>query len=449
MHESSSNRKWFISIFLTLAGLYIGFLGLPKENMPWYTPEAPGTNGSKSTDRQFDSPTNSNSQWGQPSNRALSDKPPRATPDDSTTNNAIAKNDKPTAREGNTTATPPSTSATQFDGRGLVNDVLSAVSTQKKASFLLRKALEGPPGQLGFPFNCLATEVIGKPKVIEQNAKEATISIRVVTKVDLDAYDTFATRLITVLDGVAKRKGEFSLVSESTKQPSKQGGGAFLQETYFNIAGINNASKLDSIHQKVLGTQWDQVSSFGKKITDREATEFGLSVNTSRNASFENTEWKYFVLDRSTLPLIASTATCLGELKITLQKENGGTLAVSRKALAGQYSVGTGNAYSLIAFDGVGPFLSSYEWQFPKNSQLVNNAYQELVNPNYARLGFLGPMFFNDDMSCYFPTLEHDFQIKLTVDELAQLSSINSEVRFEMDLPPTEEDIAAAGSDQP
>jgi len=65
------------------------------------------------------------------------------------------------------------------------------------------------------PLNCLTSEVVGKPEIVEKNEAKAKVRIKVRFQADLNAYDAFAARLQETLKGIAKRQGEMSATAES------------------------------------------------------------------------------------------------------------------------------------------------------------------------------------------------------------------------------------------
>ncbi len=315
------------------------------------------------------------------------------------------------------------------DGQSMFGDIVTELQAEKDAAAMVRKALEGQPG---FPLNCITAEVVGKPVVVKKRADDATISIKVAVRVESDAYDAFAKRLMNTLDGVAKRKGEFSLES---KRWTEDEAGEYKQRSGFGVKGA--AFGLDPVHQKTLGTTWNDVGR-------GEFAEIALAVNTTRDRSFERTEWKYYILDRSTLPVLAACATSVGEVKLSLLDGNGGVVTVARAVLCGKDHLNW-SAISLLAFDEMSYEINFHSSQsYPEGSCLWQKGYRYIAEREGTRLGFLGPMFFTDSMTSYFPAIEHDFQIALSHEEIAAVKSAKAEVRYDVELPPTEDEVSAA-----
>lgn len=299
---------------------------------------------------------------------------------------------------------------------------------------LVRRAFEAPGGKPGFPRNCIKSEVVGKPEILEKDARNGTISVKVVTRIQPEAYDIFAKQLMKTLDGIAKRKGEFSLVGKSWAKDVKY-------TRYSQASGIaiedNDRGERRRIYLKIFG------------VPDRPpTTAFALAVNTTRTRSFERTEWNYYVMDRSVLPVLAACAVSVGKLKLTLLDRKGKTITVSRALLAGgrQESAsvsGSENSVAISPLAFYGHTLFSFQYKFPG---LLPVDYETLAEREglQTHLAFLGPMFFATDVSEYFISIEHDFRIRLSLEELAAVASTKLEVHYEGSVPPTMNDIEAA-----
>lgn len=304
---------------------------------------------------------------------------------------------------------------------------------------LVRRAFEAPGGKPGFPLNCIKSEVVGNPEILEKDARNGTISVKVVTRIQPEAYDAFAKRLMKTLDGIAKRKGEFSLVGKSWAKDVKY-------TSYSQASGIaiGDDWRVEGrrFFLKVFGVSNMHMSGQQRK------TAFALAVNTTRTRSFERTEWKYYVMDRSVLPVLAACAVDVGGLKLTLLDRKGKTITVSRALLAGgrHESANMGLSSNSVAISPLAFYpwgLSSFRYKF---HGLQQNDYKILAAREglQTHLAFLGPMFFATDVSEYFISIEHDFRIRLSLEELAAVASTKLEVYYEGSVPPTMNRIEAA-----
>lgn len=298
---------------------------------------------------------------------------------------------------------------------------------------LVRRAFEAPGGKPGFPLNCIKSEVVGKIEILEKDARNGTISVKVATRIQPEAYDTFARRLMKTLDGIAKRKGEFSLVGKPWTKDVKY-------TKYSQASGIaieDNDRGWRPIYLKIFG------------VTHRPpTTAFALAVNTTRTRSFERTEWKYYVMDRAVLPVLAACAVDIGELKLTLLDRKGKTITVSRALLAGgrqesERPTGSENSVAISPLAFYPHTLFAFQYKF---AGLQSVDYKALADRKglQTHLAFLGPMFFATDVSEYFISIEHDFRIRLSLEELAAVASTKLEVDYEGSVPPTMNDIESA-----
>jgi hypothetical protein len=334
----------------------------------------------------------------------------------------------------------------ELAGQSMFGELATQLQAENDAAAIVRKALEGVPDMPGFPLNILTAEIVGKPEIVEKNAENATLAIRVATRVDVKSFDAFAKKLMNALDGVAKRKGEFSLRCRSwrSEQPPR---GFGRESDYRQAAGFmvqGRVDELDPIRKKTLGTTWADIRIVpGWPVQDSRGGEspIALAINTTRDKSFEKTEWRYYVLDRSTLPVLAACACAVCELKLTLSDDGGNDVAVARRVLCGVGRGGT--AICPLAFDGIDYDINFLAAGHPETSGMWAKGYESIVRPG-ARLGFLGPMFFVDRMTSYCPTIEHVFPVNLSHAEISRIAKGKVELRYEGNLPPSDEEIRAA-----
>jgi hypothetical protein len=90
------------------------------------------------------------------------------------------------------------------DGQSMFGNIASQLGAEQDATALVRKALEG------FPGNCIDVNVVGEPQLLDKDQEKAKIEVRIAFRVNSEAYLAFAGRLSKTLDAVAKDKGEFS-----------------------------------------------------------------------------------------------------------------------------------------------------------------------------------------------------------------------------------------------
>ena len=321
----------------------------------------------------------------------------------------------------------------KIDGESMFGDIATQLQAKNDSAALVRNALDG------FPLNCISAEISGKPEIAKRGAEKSTLSIKVAAALQEDAFRSFSKRLIATLDGIAKRKGEFSLTA-SPWNTKETGASRFGQKQASGFRLKSGAFDLDSIHLRTLGSRLSQTIRRGEDLDQ----DIAIAVNTSHTKSHTRSEWKYFVLDRSTLAEFAGTAASVMELKLTMRGEGDETIAVARALLCGEDTVGF-TAFGPLAFDDVDydghPKMSGL-WA-PGFSAITNNVHSYHKN-GQSRLGLVGPVFFTEGLTSFFPSMEHEFQVELTLEEIAAIKSASVEVVFDGELPPSRSVMKAA-----
>jgi hypothetical protein len=325
----------------------------------------------------------------------------------------------------------------KIDGESMFGDITTQLQAKNDSAALVRNALDG------FPLNCISAEISGKPEVVKRGAEKSTLSIKVAAAVQEDAFRAFSKRLIATLDGIAKRKGEFSLTANTWTQNNPMGR---RQPSGFSLK--TSSYGLDTLHRKALGFSVKQPRRRGDDDRD-----IAIAVNTSHTRSHTRSEWKYFVLDRSTLAEFAGPAASVMELKLTLRGEGDETVAVARTVLCGSDQLGW-DAIAPLAFDCVDYDLNFSSSNHPKMSgfwapgfrAITNNGQSRLGQSRLgqSRLGLIGPVFFTESLTSFFPSLELGFQFELSPEEIAAVKSASVEVAFDGELPPSRKVMKAA-----
>ncbi len=262
----------------------------------------------------------------------------------------------------------------EIAGQSIFGSVVTQLQAENNAAAIVRRAFDGLPGKPGFPLAYLTAEVVGEPVARDRNQSNATLAIRVRARIDVHSFDAFAKRLRATLEPLARQEGEFSLTSRRLN--SQEGNGAYARNSAERRVNRNRGMRthpltagkgadghqqfavkratygLDSIHKQALGTTFGNRTTRARGRSDEPSndTPIALAVNTSRDASFEKTEWKYYVLDRSVLPVLAACACTIYELKLTLSGREGGEIAVVRALLYVHDDLGW-TAIAPLAFD--------------------------------------------------------------------------------------------------
>jgi hypothetical protein len=132
----------------------------------------------------------------------------------------------------------------------------SAENARTKARALIAKVLEG------FPENLTEAKLVGEPTRTRMDGGKVGIGLTVRLQINLDAYNSFTSRLVQVLDQVALRKGEVTVVS------------TFDEQCFKVPERIDPEPELSLSNEQCL-----------------------VMVNTTRTKALDRTQWRYYVTD--------------------------------------------------------------------------------------------------------------------------------------------------------
>ena len=179
------------------------------------------------------------------------------------------------------------------DGKGIFAGVVTDLERAKDARDFLAKAMAG------FPHNCLHADPPDKPEIKKKDATEVTFQIAVKLQTNQKTYNQFATRLQKVLDGIARGKGEITVLAEKK-------GDEFAFQTNLITSEIQIKRKDGMI---------------------------AVALNTQHTKTLDRTEWKYYILDESCAEVLDHCMQQSRTLKISLLNSKQETVANDRVPL--------------------------------------------------------------------------------------------------------------------
>ena len=272
------------------------------------------------------------------------------------------------------------------DGKGIFAEAVTQLDAEKDAKELLKKALDGFPND-----NLLEAEVQGTPKITKQSDSGAMLEFKMLVKANTKAYDAFSSKLIAVLEKIAKEQGKFQWIGKGRLVPEIP-----------TIGFIDKA---------------------GNPIPDKPVV---IIINTVNNQGGDRTDWRYFVLDKSTRPAIARILKVVHSLNLQLTDSEGSQIASDKFKLE---SFDTGNApkrFVSLVYPGAGRVrdyregpLGEKEGLFLISPFFFGGQYRESTS---GKAGWAGP-YFN-----YYTQLEVTRTISLSLTEIKRIDKIKCEL---------------------
>lgn len=285
------------------------------------------------------------------------------------------------------------------DGQSLFAEAITKLEEEKGAEALLRKALEG------FPGNCIKAEVVGKPDIIAEDEQKATIRTTVQFKADAQACKAFGARLQEILEKVAREEGDFVVAAEQEKPLARMYEG--VPVLFKGI--IPHPGWVYAMMPKVFASHSSRMPQEG---------QFVVALNTAMNKLCDRTQWSYFCLDDSQKKVFIEVATQQLQCMIALLDSDGDEVLADRFQLEMCYTrfpitlLATSPAPStggLYHFSKQSP-----EWELRnKNVFLISSVFFESYS-NFT----------------YVPAVTLQREVQLTLDELKSVGSIRCELQF-------------------
>lgn len=282
---------------------------------------------------------------------------------------------------------------TAVDGQSMFAEAITKIEERQGAEALLRKALEG------FPGNCLTAEVVGKPKLLNQADDKATIQIKVEFRPDATACKAVGSRLQEILEKVAREKGDF-IVTARQERPQdtirKDIPVLFISAAWvYNMMPKVFPSNSSKMHQK---------------------GQFVVALNTGVSKLGDRTQWIYYCLDEGLKKPFLEAATQQTQCTISLLNCD------AREVLADRFKIepgyGAGFPITLLA---VAPSPSGhgiYHLSTERDTRQTN-------------VFLISRVFFQRNMNFSYVTavmLTRDLQLSL--EELKSVASIRCALEF-------------------
>ena len=208
------------------------------------------------------------------------------------------------------------------DGPSIFGKVVTQLDEEKGADALIRKVLEG------FPGDYIKSEIVGEPELVKKSQDDVTIRIKVRFRSDAAAWKSFYQRFATVLRHIARDKGEFStkLVKGEERTPD----GVF---PHFHLARGNLLSVMRQGMPEAFADdprvpanlRTGTGGMIGYRPKDNQIT---VAVNTLVNQSGDKLGWSYYVLDATLQPTLVAIASRQAKCKLSLVDKDENVVSV-------------------------------------------------------------------------------------------------------------------------
>ena len=339
----------------------------------------------------------------------------------------------------------------EIEGKSIFAEAVTQLDAEKNVEELLRKGLKD------FPQNCLTASVIGKPKLLDKDATQATIALQIRVEPDLKAYRAFSERLQLLLDKMATDKGEFSATFKeetetTTSHDPRVNNRTSRAGTRSTTHGQPPESRVDPTltnltpfrptQSRMLGPlllQWMPKSfnpsqGMGDLFVTLATPSITLALGTQRTAAGDRIEYRYYLLDKSVRQLLVDLAYGhQGSGKLSLVDSAGGTVTVDRFELSQE----TGDSHFL------GTLITPIGLQSSRSGQTglaavltTDDTTHGVANREQRSVLFLiSPVFFcrgtidRPDIR-HVPALNLTRKITLSLDELKSVQSAKCEITF-------------------
>lgn len=292
-----------------------------------------------------------------------------------------------------------SVAVNELDGKGLFAEITTKLDEEKNAEALLRKALEG------FPANCIVAEVAGKPEVLKKDEEKATIKVMVRFSPSPEGCKAFGKCLESILDKLARKKGQFVLSFE--RQNDSEGN--------FQMYSLLAKDGTKNVFFGSVPEVYDARSLL--PIAGRLA----VALNTRASKVNDRLEYRYYVVDEALRTVLSEPASLQPDCRITFVGGDGEAIATDRFN-PGEREPGGGGAGGFGGSGGDG----SPPWPV------------SLYAANDHNLGKPPGLFIASTVFGVFdvthirqkPVVEISRQIQISLDDLKKISKVECELRF-------------------
>jgi|GEM_PF-2400284 len=285
----------------------------------------------------------------------------------------------------------------EVDGKGLFAEAVTQLDAEKDAAALLQKQFEG------FPQSCITATVIGEPKLVSQTGETGTVKITVQIEPDLKAYKAFSGKLVSILDKLAKEKGEFTAKYQKIE--------------HVGLDYMETSNRLDEWMPKLL-TNPGAASSSSLRW---KAEQVAIAVAVNRTKSADSLDYKYYSLDPSLETVLRRIAFRSGQCKLQLLDAEGAVVITYRFDLYEKNS-----SYNSDHFYGS---LVATGMDYDSRIQLLARDELDNYKDHKLLLLFIAPVF--GDTTRQKTRLTLSRSPTLSLDELKSVKDAKVEITFD------------------
>ena len=302
------------------------------------------------------------------------------------------------------------------DGKSLFAEAVTTLEAENNAAALLKKQLNE------FPQSCLRVTVIGKPEIVEKAVDRVTARITIQIEPDLQAYSVFSAKLLTIVGGLATRKGEFQARFREYKEvatPSTMiAASRLVPSTVYTMMprGGTYPGETEAAHVESTLPAWlsDLFTRDGQNPLDTTI----LAVAVRRTQKSDRIDYQYFVLDKSLRSELVAVATRGGEATLRMLDGNGKTVTTEHFRTDSLVTAFQANAQMILRLSGGKTRHDDYDLFAPTAGIFfVNNVFV------YSDMG--------DVKMFQRPAITVPIDLDLSLDELKSIQSAKCEISFD------------------
>lgn len=208
-------------------------------------------------------------------------------------------------------------SVKQMDGQGLFAKAITQADRSASAESLLAEAMKG------FPLDVVTAQVTKPVRNSGQQDDEVTVEFDVDFNIDMDAYRSFAIRLIERLDEVTSQKGEFTASFEQRTAKYRSSIGQAFQTTPYYVpeGGYYHRALWKWMREGLSGSE-----NLPEPLPDR----LTIIISGDRTNRGDRMESRYFVLDPEIGKPILDAAMRATKIKAQFVDESGDVVLTER-----------------------------------------------------------------------------------------------------------------------
>ncbi|QDT15042.1 hypothetical protein CA12_11220 [Alienimonas californiensis] len=295
----------------------------------------------------------------------------------------------------------------EVDGSGMFAEAITQLEAEQTAAALIKKAFEG------FPQSVMTAEVRGEPMIISKDAEANKVTVRfeVVVRPDLEAWDNFVGRLRPVLEKLATRTRESTVVATFNSEERFHPG-------FFNVTD-RHKEFADGIEEV-----------FPERVERRDlpsAPPVAVTLVVNRSLRGDRLECRTYLLDAAVRPALTEISRRMGSGKLSLVNSDGREIMVDRFPV--EFRIGSYSIY----FSG-SPAASVGRLYGSSEPRVVDWAYEDAERDYlpHANLLWLGPVLLEHGTSdfSYRSDLPLVRDLTLSLDEMKAVQSARCEVRY-------------------